>query len=110
MFILGWGLSIYPDYICTFFDSGAGTDPYHYKSDTLKSQCDQFLGEQDINKAQTLAFQIQDTLATELPYIILFTTPIYDAYRNVDYPYTDVLDGIGSGLYGAPSLAIPSNQ
>jgi peptide/nickel transport system substrate-binding protein len=57
-----------------------------------------------------LAFQIQDTLATELPYIILFTTPIYDAYRNVDYPYTDVLDGIGSGLYGAPSLAIPSNQ
>jgi peptide/nickel transport system substrate-binding protein len=110
MFILGWGLSIYPDYICTFFDSGAGTDPYHYKSDTLKSQCDQFLAEQDINKAQTLAFQIQDTLATELPYIILFTTPIYDAYRNVDYPYTDVLDGIGSGLYGAPSLAIPSNQ
>jgi len=110
MFILGWGLSIYPDYICTFFDSGAGTDPYGYKSDTLKSQCDQFLGEPDLNKAQALAFQIQDTLATELPYIILFTNPIYDAYRNVDYPYTDVLDGLGSGLYGFPTNAIPTNQ
>ncbi len=110
MFILGWGLTIYPDYICTFFDSGVPTNPYGYESAALKEKCDAFLLETDINKAKELAFEIQNILATELPYITLFTNPIYDAFRNLEYPYTEVLDGIGSGLYGAPSLAKPAAQ
>ena len=48
---------------------------------------------------------MQDILANDLPYIYLFTTPIVDAYRNdtVQYPYTDVLDGI-SGAYGMQTI------
>ncbi|WP_054521782.1 ABC transporter substrate-binding protein [Thermanaerothrix daxensis] len=110
MFILGWGLSIYPDYICTFFDSGVPTNPYGYESAALKEKCDAFLLETDVDKAKELAFEIQNILATELPYITLFTNPIYDAFRNLEYPYTEVLDGIGSGLYGAPTIAKPAAQ
>ncbi len=108
MFILGWGLSIYPDYICTFFNNGDGTDSYGYVSPDLQALCEQFLVESDLAAAKDLAFQIQNILATELPYITLFTNPIRDAWRNLTYPYTEILDGISSGLYGGPSIAMPA--
>ncbi len=107
MFILGWSLSIYPDYICTFFNNGDGTNPYGYVSPTLQGLCEEFLLETDLMAAKDLAFQIQDLLATELPYITIFTNPIRDAWRNVTYPYTQLLDGLGGALYGAPSFAVP---
>jgi peptide/nickel transport system substrate-binding protein len=110
MFILGWGLSIYPDYICTFFNNGDGTDPYGYLSPTLEPLCVQFLLETDLNAAKQEAFQIQNVLATELPYITLFTNPIRDAWRNLTYPYTSILDGISSGLYGGPTIAMPASS
>lgn len=110
MFILGWGLSIYPDYLCTFFNSGTLPNDYGYESPALKAKCDEFMLETDINKAQALAYELQDILATELPYITIFTNPIYDAFRGLEYPYTDVLDGLGSALYGAPSYAKPVAQ
>jgi len=108
MFILGWGLSIYPDYICTFFNNGDGTDSYGYVSTELQDLCGQFLLETDLTAAKALAFDIQNTLATELPYITLFTNPIRDAWRNLTYPYTEVLDGISSSIYGGPAIAMPA--
>lgn len=101
-FILGWGLTIFPDYLCTFFDQDLG-NPYNYVSEDLAALCETFLAETDIEAAKQQAFEIQNLLATELPYITLFTTPVVDAYRTtIQFPYTDVLGGIGPYLYGLP--------
>ena len=45
---------------------------------------------------------MQNVLAEDLPYIYLFTTPMWDAWdiNTVMFPYTEVNDGIGSGTYG----------
>ena len=47
---------------------------------------------------------IRNEKADELPYVVLFTTPIIEAYRNtIEFPFTNVLDGLQnfSGLPGA---------
>lgn len=112
MFILGWGLGdLFPDHLCDFFYGTAESpNPYNYSSETVNTLCDEFYVEDDIDTARDMAFELQEILATELPYIYLFTNPVYDAYRNVEYPFTEILDGIGSGLYGAPDIAVPTNQ
>ncbi len=107
VFILGWTLPTFPDYICDLFVSG---NPYNYTSAVLDEKCNAFYSEAEVEAARDLAFDIQEILANDLPYIYLFTTPVYDAYRNVTYPYTNILDGIGSGYYGFPAYAMPVNQ
>ncbi len=55
-----------------------------------------FLAEPDLIKAKEKAFRMQEILAEDLPYIVLFDTPLIEAYRSdrVEYPYTKVLSGI----------------
>lgn len=108
-FLLGWGLSAFPSYLCDFFGGGVGADnSYGYDSAELQTLCTEFYTEPDFATAQGIVDQIQVVLATDLPYITLFTNPIYDAYRNLNYPYTQTFDGLGAGLYGAPALAMPA--
>ncbi len=85
-------------------------NPYNYTNDELRVACNQFLGETDFANAHRGAFEIQKLLATDMPFITLFVNVTYDAYRNIEYPYTQVLNGIGPGMYGAPSIAIPVGQ
>ena len=34
-------------------------------------------------------------IARDLPYVVLFTTPLIEAYSNqLNYPYTTILDGL----------------
>jgi hypothetical protein len=51
-------------------------------------------------------FEVQAILDQELPFIPLYTGITYDAYQNILYPFESVLGGL-SGLYGAPSFAVP---
>lgn len=46
--------------------------------------------------ARKMAFKLQEILADELPYIVLFDTPLIEAYRSdrLAYPYTKTLSGI----------------
>jgi ABC-type transport system substrate-binding protein len=69
--------------------------------------CEALRSESDYETARLSIFQIQSTLAADLPFIPLFSMVTYDAYRNINYPFEDVLNGV-SGLYGAPSFAIPT--
>jgi hypothetical protein len=64
--------------------------------------CDEFYAETDLETAREQNYAIQEVLATELPYVYLFTTPMWDAWDNtrVMFPFTDVNDGLGSGAYG----------
>lgn len=112
--MLGWGLSAFPSYLCDFFAGATGvadgSDNLSYVSPTLNQQCTEFYSASDLELARQIAFDMQTTLATELPYITLFTNPIYDAMNTtIAYPYTEVFDGL-QGLYNASHLVMPGNQ
>jgi peptide/nickel transport system substrate-binding protein len=112
--MLGWGLTPFPSYLCDFFTGatgvGDGSDNISYVSPKLQEQCSAFYSETDMEKARQIAYDIQVTLATELPYITLFTNPIYDAVSNsIAYPYTEVFDGL-QGLYSGWYLVMPASQ
>lgn len=99
MYILGWGLSLYPDYLCEFFATSGGLNVLNYTNEELDGLCATFLAETDLDAAREQAFQLQEILATDLPYIYLFTTPVKDAYNAsaIQFDYTDVLGGLVGG-------------
>ncbi len=112
--MLGWGLVPFPSYLCDFFTGSTGvadgSDNISYVSPKLHEQCATFYSETDPVKAKQLVFDLQVTIATELPYITLFTNPIYDAYANtISYPYTTVFDGL-QGKYSGWQLVMPAAQ
>jgi len=112
--MLGWGLDPFPSYLCDFFTGatgvGDGSDNISYVSPKLHEQCTAFYSESDPEKARQMVFDMQVTIATELPYITLFTNPVYDAFsNNIAYPYTEIFDGL-EGLYSAWFLVMPAGQ
>ncbi len=101
MYILGWGLTIYPDYLVDFFHSKNDTlTTGNYNTPGLHSDAfdvlgDAFKAETDIQKAQVQAKELQAVLALERPYIPLFVRQSIDLIsRNVFLPYTSTLGGI----------------
>jgi peptide/nickel transport system substrate-binding protein len=104
MAILGWRLSEYPDYLCEWF--GAGGE-FEYANEQLQSACGALAVESDLEAARTQVFAIQSILSEDLPFIPLYTNATYDAFQNVAYPFDAVPGGL-SGMYGAPSHAIPA--
>jgi ABC-type transport system substrate-binding protein len=100
MFMLGWSLTLYPDYLEAFFHSR------HTKADDLNrggysnpefdQLADELLEETELEDAREKVFKMQEFLADDLPYVVLFTTPIVETYRSdrLEFPYTEVLDGI----------------
>ncbi len=104
MAILGWQLSEYPGYLCEWF----GTDGlFTYSNEKLTSACLTLGWTADLATARQAARTIQSILMTDLPFIPLYLHQGFDGRRNVTYPFGAVLNGL-SGLYGAPSLAIPA--
>ncbi len=56
------------------------------------------LAETDLNAARDQVFKMQEFLADDLPYVVLFTTPLLETYRNdrLAFPYTETLGGLQS--------------
>jgi ABC-type transport system substrate-binding protein len=104
MAIIGWRVSEYPGYLCDWFGDG---NPFGYHSDRLQSACEALNLTTDLDEARKQVFEIQSVLTEDLPFIPLYSGLTYDAYRNISYPFPSVLGGL-SGVYGAPSLAIPA--
>lgn len=106
MWILGWGLTLFPDYLDTFFHSRysglEGRNAGGYNNPEYDRLADDFLAETDLDAARQQVFQMQQFLAEDLPYVVLFTTPIAETFRSdrIDFPYTDILGGLqeASGL------------
>jgi ABC-type transport system substrate-binding protein len=109
MYILGWGLSLYPDYLCDFFQTkwgvleGGELTGYNtpgYSDENFDATCDAFLLETDIEAAQQQAYQLQDLLAAGRPYVPLFNRQSIDLIRsNVVIPYSETLGGL-EGVVG----------
>jgi ABC-type transport system substrate-binding protein len=105
MALMGWRLSEYPASLCEWF---GGQNLFLYNSNRLKPACDALGTESNLNVARQAVAQIEAALMSELPFIPLFTVMQADVYRNLSYPTpaVNILNG-WSGLYGAPSYAIP---
>jgi ABC-type transport system substrate-binding protein len=107
MVVMGWNLTTYPDHMCDFFlDSYGGPFAFTgYASEELMSMCVEFKASTDLEEAKLLGYEMQELLATELPYTYLFANPVVDAYNitAAQFPFTDVLDGI-EGLYGMQNI------
>ena len=100
MWILGWGLTLFPDYLESFFHSRysdvEGRNAGGYSNPEYDRLADDFLAETEVEAAQRQVFQMQQFLAEELPYVTLFTTPIVETFRSdrIEFPYTDILGGL----------------
>lgn len=104
--VLGWRLSIYPAYLCNWFTTPR-QNPFTYNGSRLRPACEAWGGTGDLEQARARAVEVQSILMEELPLIPLYVEARYDAYRNLRYPFTSAVDGLG-GLYGAPAIAIPN--
>ncbi len=100
MWILGWRLTLYPDYLESFFHSRhselEGHNAGGYNNPEYDRLADQLLAETDVETARQQVFEMQAFLADDLPYVVLFDTPLVEAYRSdrIAYPYTDSLGGL----------------
>jgi peptide/nickel transport system substrate-binding protein len=104
MALVSWKLSEYPGYLCEWFGVGG---QFEYASDRLQSACEALAVESDLEAAREKVFAIQSILSEDLPFVPLYTETTYDVFQNVEYPFAQVPGGL-SGLYGAPSYAIPA--
>jgi len=106
-YMLGWGLTPYPDHIVDFFQSDGdacvgGINTPGYNNPEYDALAEEFNAAKSVAEAQVIANKMEAILFDDLPYLVLFTPPIIEAYRgNVEFPFTDVLAGI-SNLYGLP--------
>lgn len=100
MYMLGWSLGIYPDHIYYFFHSSqsgpGGFNAGGYNNPEFDRVAEALKDATTLEEARRYVFQAQEILAREVPYIVLFATPVLEAYRRdaVQYPYTKVLGGL----------------
>ena len=108
MAMMGWRLSEYPAYMCEWF-GGENLSFVARNSSRFTSACDALGGESNLEAARQSIRQIESELISELPFLPLFTVAQVDVYRSLLYPApaANILNG-WSGLYGAPSYAMPS--
>ena len=113
MYILGWGLTPFPDHVFDFFTTDAdsaegGFNTPGYSDPEFDALAQQFKQAKTLEEARDLIFQGEAIIAEDLPYVVLFTTPIIEAYRNtVSYPFTTTLDGL-QAWSGVPSAVTSS--
>ncbi|MDH3307571.1 MAG: ABC transporter substrate-binding protein, partial [Acidimicrobiia bacterium] len=109
MYILGWGVGIFPDHVTAFFetsgDSAAGGfNTPGYSNPEFDALAAEFNAATELDVARDLIFEMDAIIARDVPYVVLFTTPILEAFRNtLSFPFTDTLDGIQNWL-GTPNL------
>ncbi|MGH2544605.1 MAG: ABC transporter substrate-binding protein, partial [Ardenticatenaceae bacterium] len=86
MWIMGWSLRLYPDYLYDYFNSGndqngSGLNWGGYSNPTFDQLSEDLLSEDTAEGARSKIFELQDLIAEELPYVVLFSPPISEAYR-----------------------------
>ncbi len=107
MYILGWSVGIFPDHMGAFFHTSGdaaegGLNTPGFSNAEFDALSDAFDATTSIEEARDLSNQMQELLAEQVPYVVLFTNVQYDVFRNtLEFPFTDFLQGItdgGSGL------------
>jgi peptide/nickel transport system substrate-binding protein len=100
MYILGWSLSLFPDYLFDFFaeeqavldgnNAGGYVNPEFEELGRGIKECE------GLEACKEIADELQILLGTEVPYVLLFDTGIIEAFRSaeIEFPYTEQLSGL----------------
>ena len=99
MWILGWSLKLFPDYLEAYFHSGNaefGLNWGGYSNAAYDELALGLLTEDSLLGARETIYELQEFVADELPYVVLFSPPALDAYRagKLQFPYTNALGGL----------------
>jgi ABC-type transport system substrate-binding protein len=100
MYILGLSLGVFPTYLRDYFAEeqappGGNNAGGFISQDFEKLSLDLLLCT-DYETCKSIADQIQQFLAIQTPYVILFDTGILEAYRNasIQFPFNEQLSGL----------------
>lgn len=112
LYILGWSLGnpVFPTYYEDFFATDGGSNVMAFSNEEYDQAVQQFLNAESNEEAYNIVWdQLEPIIADELPYVMLFDTPILEFYRaaSVSYPFTETLGGIqfSTGLKTAVNSA-----
>jgi peptide/nickel transport system substrate-binding protein len=104
MFILGWSLGnpALPTYHADFWYGpndtllNGGNNAPGFHNEEYDALVEQFNAAQTEEEAYDIMWQMEEILAVEKPYILLFDTGILEFYRtaNVNFPFTQTLSGL----------------
>lgn len=104
MYLLGWtlGNGALPDYYRPLFASDGAMNNSGYASTTFDTQLAAYEGAYTLQEAKKHLWDMEKTLANDLPYLLLYTTEITEAYRSdrISYHITGNLGGIQARLGG----------
>jgi ABC-type transport system substrate-binding protein len=117
MFILGWSLGspALPTHHVDFWygpndtllNGGSNAPGFH--NDAYDALVEQFNVAQTEEEAYDLIWQMEEILAVEKPYVLLFDTGILEFYRqsNVTFPFTQTISGLQflQGMQGTVQAA-----
>ncbi len=113
MYMLGWGggdVSLPGTSQVAFFHSredavtGGGFNTPGYMSERFDAAADAFESATDVATAAELTKEMDLILAEELPYVVLFRTPIIEAFRgSVQFPAQVIMGGHSGFPNGWPS-------
>ena len=110
-YMLGWSVSIYPDFAVTGFHSRndscqGGFNTPGYNNPEFDAVADAFEAAKTVDEAIGLSNQMEAILYEDLPYLVLFNPPVLEVFRgdSVDYPFTDVLGGLVDACASCASI------
>ena len=102
MYILGWGLgdpalpAFHESFFASYQDSAAGGfNTSGYASDRVDELMAELLTATDAETARAAVQELDAVIVEDAPYVVLFSTPVLEAYRNtLIFPFTNTLEGI----------------
>jgi ABC-type transport system substrate-binding protein len=109
-YMLGWGLSAFPNHPGDFFNSkndtcegGFNTPGFNNAEfDALDAE---FAAAKTVGDAIAISQKMEAILFEEMPYLVLFNVPTLEVYRDtIEFPFTEVLDGLSGTGAGYSSL------
>jgi ABC-type transport system substrate-binding protein len=108
MYVLGWTLGnpALPDYYRWLFASDGAVNSTGYADPGFDAQLAQYEQATDLGKAKTALWEMEKTLAEDLPYLVLYHPEIVEAYRSDRLAFENhaLLGGLQGRLGGIGDL------
>jgi ABC-type transport system substrate-binding protein len=108
MYVLGWTLGnpALPDFYRQFFASDGAVNSTGYNDPEFESQLDRYEQAADVATAKAALWEMEKTLAGDLPYLPLYHPVIVEAYRSdrVIFDADKTLGGLQGRLGGIGDL------
>lgn len=104
MYMLGWTLGNpgLPLHYRPLFSRGGQLNNTAYSSDVFEAALSRYEKAHDVDTARTALWDMERALASDLPYLLLYTSNITEIYRSdrVDFDVSQSLGGLQSRLGG----------